>query len=344
MRRVSGHPTRTTRDFKVQSFPARASGAPSHRRRRSRSSPTSSSRHHTTRRRTPPSQTRWRRRASPPAANRPSSSSTRASTLQRSRAPQSALMPRATPRAGPPVPRFSTQAVAVASRARQSASLHAWRRKSRRASWSTRRTSSRSSGRWHASYSSATELRERPPRNSPTPTAWVPSSTSPEPFSATAKSRGTPLQLTWQTSSPSSWQAGSRGDSRCGYRPRSDNWGCRHYAGMDVLVNPSLRAWSETFCIANIEAMALGVPVVSFGVGGVGEYLRGGGGAKANGALVNSTAPEALADAVVELLRDAVLRRRLGANARRTVLESFHVDDQIRKYADLYTSLSEARR
>jgi len=118
----------------------------------------------------------------------------------------------------------------------------------------------------------------------------------------------------------------------------------RHYAGMDVLVNPSLRAWSETFCIANIEAMALGVPVVSFGVGGVGEYLRGGGGAKANGALVNSTAPEALADAVVELLRDAVLRRRLGANARRTVLESFHVDDQIRKYADLYTSLSEARR
>jgi glycosyltransferase involved in cell wall biosynthesis len=46
--------------------------------------------------------------------------------------------------------------------------------------------------------------------------------------------------------------------------------------GLDILVNPSLRAWSETFCIANVEAMAAGLPVVSFGVGGTGEYLRHG--------------------------------------------------------------------
>eukprot|EP00613_Pedinella_sp_CCMP2098_P076076 CAMPEP_0171935822 /NCGR_PEP_ID=MMETSP0993-20121228/33272_1 /TAXON_ID=483369 /ORGANISM="non described non described, Strain CCMP2098" /LENGTH=878 /DNA_ID=CAMNT_0012576839 /DNA_START=263 /DNA_END=2899 /DNA_ORIENTATION=+ len=45
---------------------------------------------------------------------------------------------------------------------------------------------------------------------------------------------------------------------------------------VDVLVNPSLRAWSETFCIANIEALAAGVPVVSFAVGGVGEYFLAG--------------------------------------------------------------------
>lgn len=37
---------------------------------------------------------------------------------------------------------------------------------------------------------------------------------------------------------------------------------------VDVLVNPSLRAWSETFCISNIEAMAMAIPLVTFAVGG----------------------------------------------------------------------------
>ena len=46
-------------------------------------------------------------------------------------------------------------------------------------------------------------------------------------------------------------------------------------ASLDVMVNPSLRAWSETLCIANVEAMAMRLPVVTFGVGGVGEYVRG---------------------------------------------------------------------
>jgi glycosyltransferase involved in cell wall biosynthesis len=39
-------------------------------------------------------------------------------------------------------------------------------------------------------------------------------------------------------------------------------------AGMDVVVNPSLRAWSETFCIVNIEVMAMRVPLITFAVGG----------------------------------------------------------------------------
>ena len=46
---------------------------------------------------------------------------------------------------------------------------------------------------------------------------------------------------------------------------------------VNIMVNPSLRAWSETFCIANTEAMAAGLPIVSFGVGGIGEYLTSSG-------------------------------------------------------------------
>ncbi len=39
-------------------------------------------------------------------------------------------------------------------------------------------------------------------------------------------------------------------------------------SSLTLVVNPSLRAWSETFCIANIEAMAMGKPIVTFAVGG----------------------------------------------------------------------------
>lgn len=38
--------------------------------------------------------------------------------------------------------------------------------------------------------------------------------------------------------------------------------------GLDIIINTSLRGWSETFCIANIEAMSMGVALVTFGVGG----------------------------------------------------------------------------
>lgn len=100
-------------------------------------------------------------------------------------------------------------------------------------------------------------------------------------------------------------------------------------ASLDVVVNPSLRAWSETFCIANAEAMASGASVVSFGVGGVGEYFRPAANRAAagftadapggNGVLARAATASALADAVLRLLANAPLRRETSRNARRTV-------------------------
>lgn len=40
-------------------------------------------------------------------------------------------------------------------------------------------------------------------------------------------------------------------------------------ASLDVVINTSLRGWSETFCIANIEAMSMAVPLITFAVGGM---------------------------------------------------------------------------
>ena len=126
-----------------------------------------------------------------------------------------------------------------------------------------------------------------------------------------------------------------------------------YYASFDLIVQPALRAWSETFCIANLEAMASARPVVSFGVGGVGEYFvaaptqdqclkdaahRGCAG-DANGVAVHSATPEALAGAVLELLADAGGRDALGGNARRAAAGAFSIEGFVAKYAVLYTRL-----
>lgn len=41
------------------------------------------------------------------------------------------------------------------------------------------------------------------------------------------------------------------------------------YACMDVLVSPYIRPATETFGLANIEAMAMRVPFIHFGTGGI---------------------------------------------------------------------------
>eukprot|EP01041_Mallomonas_annulata_P002333 gene2333-4537_t len=125
---------------------------------------------------------------------------------------------------------------------------------------------------------------------------------------------------------------------------------------MDVVVNPSLRAVSETFCIANIEAMASGVPLVTFGVGGVGEYIEQAnhqGNAKGEGegewssvqavdnvVLVNEASPLALAHAVQLLMDDEELRKHIGNRGRQTILSYFTLERQMKQYEDLYISLA----
>jgi glycosyltransferase involved in cell wall biosynthesis len=121
-------------------------------------------------------------------------------------------------------------------------------------------------------------------------------------------------------------------------------------AGVDVVVNPSLRAWSETFCIANIEAMSMEVPLVTFAVGGVGEYVRKPSQDEAehdalfsvseNAVVVHRATPEAIAAAVHHLVLRPELRRALGQAGRQTVLTHFTVSRQMSQYAQLYARLT----
>ncbi|MBM3565870.1 MAG: glycosyltransferase family 4 protein [Alphaproteobacteria bacterium] len=82
----------------------------------------------------------------------------------------------------------------------------------------------------------------------------------------------------------------------------------RFYRELDLFVIPSHQ---EGLCIAGIEAMACGVPVVSTRCGGPEDYVRPG----QTGMLVGSTSEE-LAEAIVALAGDRGLRARLSQGAR----------------------------
>jgi polysaccharide biosynthesis protein PelF len=88
---------------------------------------------------------------------------------------------------------------------------------------------------------------------------------------------------------------------------------------------------SEGFPYTLIEAMTCGRPCVATDVGGVSEAVAD------TGMIVPPRSPEALAQSCLTLLRDAGLRRKLGAAARMRALEYFTVDRAISAFDEIYT-------
>ncbi len=95
-----------------------------------------------------------------------------------------------------------------------------------------------------------------------------------------------------------------------GYRPDADLPGIYHQAS--VFAIPSDQ---EGLCIAGLEAMASGLPVVSTRCGGPEAFVVHG----QTGLLVSPHAEAELADALFHLLSDETVRRRLGRQARALV-------------------------
>jgi len=126
-------------------------------------------------------------------------------------------------------------------------------------------------------------------------------------------------------------------------------------SAVDIVVNPSIRGWSETFCIANIEVMSMSIPLVTLAVGGVGQYVRPSEQTVRadnatlfsigdNALIVHEASPAALAEGVKLLVQDVGLRLRLGAAGRETVVQYFREEQQMARYAELYNILAKAGR
>lgn len=86
----------------------------------------------------------------------------------------------------------------------------------------------------------------------------------------------------------------------------------KYYASCDLLVLPS-RDDSEGYGLVILEAMAAGKPVIGSRVGGIPDVIRD----RETGLLVEPNDPRKLADAIITLLLDDGLRRKMGSAARR---------------------------
>ncbi len=100
------------------------------------------------------------------------------------------------------------------------------------------------------------------------------------------------------------------------------------YPALDVLVSTSRR---ETFGLGLLEAMAAGVAVAAFRVGGVGELVDAGA-----GVTVSPGDVAALVAAVVSLLREPERRAALGERARQRATARFGVARMAAEVAHVY--------
>lgn len=104
----------------------------------------------------------------------------------------------------------------------------------------------------------------------------------------------------------------------------------RWYRGADVFVFPSL---SEGFGMTPLEAMACGAPTVSSPAGSLAEVLGDA------AVLVNPHDVEGMAEAVLKVLSDEALRRRLVEKGRERA-RLFRWDDAARKVLAVYREAS----
>ena len=111
----------------------------------------------------------------------------------------------------------------------------------------------------------------------------------------------------------------------------------RVYADLDVLV---VSSDNEGTPVSAIEAMASGCPVVATRVGGLPDLIEDG----EVGHLVAARDAEAMAGAILGLLRDGDRARRMGQRARGLVQGRYRAERLCRDIEGLYTELLAQRR
>ena len=108
-----------------------------------------------------------------------------------------------------------------------------------------------------------------------------------------------------------------------------------YYNKCDILVLPSISAEQEGFGIVLLEAMACERPVVSTEIVGVAEDVK----ERNAGRIVKPKDEKALAEAIIEILEDEMLAKKMGKNGRKLVEEKYMWEKIAAKLSDLYEGL-----
>lgn len=101
------------------------------------------------------------------------------------------------------------------------------------------------------------------------------------------------------------------------------------YRRADIFVLPS---FAEGIPVVLMEAMAMEIPCITTYVAGIPELIRN----DVDGILVPPSDEEALAAAIVRLMEDAALRRRLGCAGRERVRQNYDLARNTGRLADVF--------
>jgi glycosyltransferase involved in cell wall biosynthesis len=108
------------------------------------------------------------------------------------------------------------------------------------------------------------------------------------------------------------------------------------YRNADVFVLPTR---ADVYSLASLEAMAMRVPVITTGVGGIGEIVVDG----ENGFIIHSHSEDAIARPLAMLLSDPELRRRMGQSGRKRVESRFDLHAYARMIVHYLKLAAESR-
>ncbi len=104
------------------------------------------------------------------------------------------------------------------------------------------------------------------------------------------------------------------------------------YSAADLFVIPSI---FEAFGLTALEAMACGVPVVGFNIGGIPDMIT----PHKNGLLASPADAADLADKIIYMIEHPKERCEMGQKARNTVTENFSDSLQAEKYIRLFETI-----
>ena len=105
-------------------------------------------------------------------------------------------------------------------------------------------------------------------------------------------------------------------------------------ADFDIYVQASL---SESFGLAIVQAMGLGIPVVATHTGGIPEVITTG----KSGILVEIGNPQSLADGILELLRDHKKAEKMGKMAQEEAKIKFNLKDMVSETEKIYEEVAQ---
>jgi len=109
-----------------------------------------------------------------------------------------------------------------------------------------------------------------------------------------------------------------------------------YYKAADIFCLPSTNM-GESFGIVNLEAMACGIPIISSKLGGIPDVVND----MENGILVKPGDPESLADALIFLLENKDIRKKMGTDGRKKV-EEYSWEKIAEKTENIYNRLLES--